>query len=161
MDSSCYSESELCGGAVTVSFFEVPPLANNELLTTLHPLFENVLQTVCLKLQENTEAGSFDHGAPFSWLEKPRNLMGRGLDCMADVLMGFHRSRWVHLLPHFSRATLTLHWGCSTIPKCVLLNDRNSVFKKWVEHCKKCIACQGRYSEKETVTAPPQSSDSE
>jgi len=35
------------------------------------------------------------------------------------------------------------------------------VFEKWVERCKKCIACQGRYFEKETVTAPPQSSDSE
>jgi hypothetical protein len=34
------------------------------------------------------------------------------------------------------------------------------VFEKWVERCKKCIACQGRYFEKETVTAPPQSSDS-
>jgi hypothetical protein len=30
--------------------------------------------------------------APFSWLEKLRNHMGRDLDCMADVLMGFHRS---------------------------------------------------------------------
>jgi hypothetical protein len=55
------------------------------LLTTLYPLVENVLQTV-------------DHfqisylGAPFSWLEKPRNRMGRYLDCVADVLMGFHRS---------------------------------------------------------------------
>jgi hypothetical protein len=29
------------------------------------------------------------------------------------------------------------------------------VFEKWVERCKKCIACQGRYFEKETVTAPP------
>jgi hypothetical protein len=38
---------------------------------------------------------------------------------------------------------------------------RNSVFEKWVERYKKCIACQGRYFEKETVTAPPQSSDSE
>jgi hypothetical protein len=35
------------------------------------------------------------------------------------------------------------------------------VFEKWVERCKKCIARQGRYFEKETVTAPPQSSDSE
>jgi hypothetical protein len=35
------------------------------------------------------------------------------------------------------------------------------VFEKWVEPCKKFIACQGRYLEKETVTAPPQSSDSE
>jgi hypothetical protein len=51
----------------------------------LHPLLENVLQTV-------------DHfeiyclGAPFSWLEKSRYRMGQDLDCMADVLMGFHRS---------------------------------------------------------------------
>jgi len=35
------------------------------------------------------------------------------------------------------------------------------VSEKWVEHCKKCIACQGRYFGKETITAPPQSSDSE
>jgi hypothetical protein len=35
------------------------------------------------------------------------------------------------------------------------------VFEKWVERCKKCIACQGRYFGKETVTAPPRSSDSE
>jgi hypothetical protein len=35
------------------------------------------------------------------------------------------------------------------------------VSEKWVERCKNCIACQGRYFEKETVTAPPQSSDSE
>jgi hypothetical protein len=27
-----------------------------------------------------------------SWLENPRNRMGRDLDCMTDVLMGFHRS---------------------------------------------------------------------
>jgi hypothetical protein len=50
-------------------FFEVPPLASNALLTTLSPLLENILQTI-------------DHfkisclGAPFSWLEKPRNRMG-------------------------------------------------------------------------------------
>jgi hypothetical protein len=65
-------------------FFEVHPLGSEALLTTLHPLIENVLQTVddfeiCL-------------GAPFSWLEKPRNRMGWDLECMSDVLMGFHRS---------------------------------------------------------------------
>jgi hypothetical protein len=52
-----------CGDGL---FFEVPPLASDALLTTLHPLLKNVLQTV-------------DHfkisclGAPFSWLERPRN----------------------------------------------------------------------------------------
>jgi hypothetical protein len=40
-------------------FFEVPPLASDELLTTLHPLLENVLQTVCRKLQEDSGTGDF------------------------------------------------------------------------------------------------------
>jgi hypothetical protein len=71
-----------CGDGL---FFEIPPLASVALLTTLHPLLKNVLQTVdhfeisCLR-------------APFSWLEKPRNRMVRDLKCMGDVLMGFHRS---------------------------------------------------------------------
>jgi hypothetical protein len=52
-----------CGDGL---LFEVPSLASDALLTTLCPLLENVLQTV-------------DHfvisclGAPFPWLEKPRN----------------------------------------------------------------------------------------
>jgi hypothetical protein len=41
VDLPYYSESELCGSAVTVSS-EVPPLASYALLTTLHPLLENV-----------------------------------------------------------------------------------------------------------------------
>jgi hypothetical protein len=89
-------------------FFEVPPLASDALLTTLHPLLENVLQTVCRKLQEDSGTGGFDLWAPFLWLEKPRNRMGRDLGCMADVLMGFHRSQWAHPLPLFNRETLTL-----------------------------------------------------
>jgi hypothetical protein len=69
MDSPYYSESELCGGAVTVSLFELPPLAGDTLLTTLHLLLENVLQTV-----DYFEISCL--GAAFSWLEKPRNCMG-------------------------------------------------------------------------------------
>jgi hypothetical protein len=71
-----------CGDGL---FFEVIPLAFDALLTTLHPLLENVLQTV-----DHFEISCL--GAPFPWLEKNRNRMGRDLDCMADVLMGFHRS---------------------------------------------------------------------
>jgi hypothetical protein len=48
------------------SLLEVPLLASDALLTTLHPLLENVLQTV-----DHLEISCF--GAPFSWLEKPRN----------------------------------------------------------------------------------------
>jgi hypothetical protein len=40
----------------------------------------------------------------------------------------------------------------SDLAQCDFLQH---VFEKWVESCKKCIACQGRYFEKETVTAPP------
>jgi hypothetical protein len=70
---------------VTVSLFEVPPLASDALLTTLHPLLKNVLQTV-----DYFEISCL--GDPFPRLEKPRNLMGRDLDGMANILMGFHRS---------------------------------------------------------------------
>jgi hypothetical protein len=59
-----------CGDGL---FFEVPPLASDALLTTLHPLLENVLQTV-----HHFEISCL--GAPFSWLEKLRNLMGRDLN---------------------------------------------------------------------------------
>jgi hypothetical protein len=47
----------MCGDGL---FFEVPPLASDALLKTLHPLLENVLQTVCHKLQEDCGTGGFD-----------------------------------------------------------------------------------------------------
>jgi hypothetical protein len=45
MDSPYYSESELCGGAVTVSFSKYLSW-QARLLTMLHLLLENVPQTV-------------------------------------------------------------------------------------------------------------------
>jgi hypothetical protein len=69
-----------CGDGL---FFKVPPLASNVLLSMLHPLLENMLQTV-----DHFEISCL--GAPFSWLEKPRHHMGLDLDCTADVLMRFH-----------------------------------------------------------------------
>jgi hypothetical protein len=60
-------------------------LVSDAFLTTLHPLLESVLQTV-----DRVKISYL--GAPFSWLEKPRNRMERDMDCMADVLVGFHRS---------------------------------------------------------------------
>jgi hypothetical protein len=71
-----------CGDGL---FFEVPPLASDALLTTLRPLLENVLH-----IDDHFEISC--PGAPFPWLEMSRYRMRRDLDCMADVLMGFHRS---------------------------------------------------------------------
>jgi hypothetical protein len=73
VDSPYYSESELCGAAVMVSFSKYLRLASDALLTTLHPLLENVLQTGDhLKIPAPW--------APFSLLEKPRNRMVRDLN---------------------------------------------------------------------------------
>jgi hypothetical protein len=51
--------------------------------------------------------------------------------------------------------------ACSIILLKPAANGLQHVFEKWVQRCKKYIACQGRYFEKETVTASPQISDSE
>jgi hypothetical protein len=142
-------------------FFEEPPLASDALLTTLHPLLEKLLQ-------------AFDHfeisfsGAPFSWMEKPRNRMERDVDTVANVLMEFHRSSFSKpntefnsdLAPCDFRAFPTMKRS-SEARNFEVINGLQHVFDKWVERCKKCIACQGRYFEKETATAPPQSSNSE
>jgi hypothetical protein len=104
----------------------------------LHPLLENVLQAV-------------DHfkisclGAPFSWLGKPRNRMGRDLVCMADVLMGFHRSTFPS--PTQNSIQISPH-AISEEKSFEVINGLQHVFETWVERCKKCIACQGRYFEK-------------
>jgi hypothetical protein len=47
-----------CGDGL---FFEVPPLLKDALLTTLHPLLANVLQTVfCRKLEKDSGTGGCD-----------------------------------------------------------------------------------------------------
>jgi len=51
--------------------------------------------------------------------------------------------------------------GSSEARNFEVINGLQHVFEKWVERCKKFIACQGRYFEKRTFTAPPQSFDSE
>jgi hypothetical protein len=76
-------------------FFGVPSFRSDALLTTLHPLLENVLRTV-----DHFEISCL--GAPFSWLEKPRNRMGRDLVCIMDVVMGFHRSTFSKPKTEFS-----------------------------------------------------------
>jgi hypothetical protein len=82
--------------------------------------------------------------------------------------MGFHRSTFSKPNTEFNSDLAPCDFWAFTTMKRELRDkkfrsDQRSVavFEKWVERCKKCIACQGRYFEKETVTAPPQSSDSE
>jgi hypothetical protein len=45
--------------------FTLPPFARDVLLTTLHPLLEDVMQTVCRKLQKDSGTGGFDFSRSF------------------------------------------------------------------------------------------------
>jgi hypothetical protein len=86
VDSPYYSESELCEGAVTVSFTKhLPWQAMHFLQCSTH-----FSKTCCRPLITSKFLAS--ELPPFSRLEKPRNRMERDLDCMADVLIGFHQS---------------------------------------------------------------------
>jgi hypothetical protein len=85
VDSPYYSLSELCGGAVTVSFSKYLPWQEmNFLQRSTH--FWN---TCCRPLITSKFLAS---ELRFHGWKNPRNLMGRNLYCMTDFLMGFHRS---------------------------------------------------------------------
>jgi hypothetical protein len=57
VDSPYYSESELCGDVVTVSFSKYLPWQAMHFLQRSTQLLEDVLQTVCRKLQEDSGTG--------------------------------------------------------------------------------------------------------
>jgi hypothetical protein len=74
VDLSYYSELELCGGAVTVSFSKyIPWQAMHFLQRSTHSS-----KTCCRPLIASKFFAYL--GAPFSWLEKPRNRMERDLN---------------------------------------------------------------------------------
>jgi hypothetical protein len=72
IDSPYYSESELCGGVVMVSFSKYLPWQAMHFLQCSIQLLLNVLQIV--------DSFEIFLGAPFSWLEKLTNHMGRDLN---------------------------------------------------------------------------------
>jgi hypothetical protein len=148
VNSPYWSDSELCGGAVTVPFSKyLPWQAMHFLQRSTH-----FSKTCCRQLITSKFLAS-EIGAPFSWLEKPRNLMGRDLDCMADVLMGIHQSTFSKPNPEFRSCPMRFldfpnHEKGAPRQEISKLSTICSMFRKWVGSCKKCIAYQGRYFEK-------------
>jgi hypothetical protein len=63
--------------------------------------------------------------------------------------------------PHVISGLFQLWKGSSKTRKFEVINGLQHIFEKLVGCCKMCIACQGRYFEKETITTPPLSSNSE
>jgi hypothetical protein len=119
----------------------------------LHPFLENLLQTV-----NHFEISCL--GAPFPWLEKPRNRMGRDrLGKSGSVKPHQNIQYIVQISLHAISGLFQPGKGNSEARNFEVINGQQHAFEKLLERCKKCIACQGRYFEKETVTAPSQSSD--
>jgi hypothetical protein len=84
-------------------FFEVPPLKSDALLTTLHPFLENVLQTVCRKLQEDSGTSGFD----LFMVEKAHKSHGSRSGLYGGCSDGVPS---IHFF-QAERANLTLHEG--------------------------------------------------
>jgi hypothetical protein len=103
-ESPYYSESELYGGAVTVSFSKyLSWQAMHFLQRSTH------FSKTCCRPSAASFRRIVEQAVLTSW--SLRNFL-RDLGCMPDVLMGFHQYRWAHQLPLqpyvFNRATLTL-----------------------------------------------------
>jgi hypothetical protein len=85
VDSPYYCESELCGGAVTVSFSKYLPFqAIYFLQRSIH--FSN---PCCKPLITSKFLAS---ELPFHGWKSPEISRGRDLDCMTNIVVGFHRS---------------------------------------------------------------------
>jgi hypothetical protein len=86
-------------------------LVSDSLLTTLHPLLKNVLETI-------------DHfkisciGAPFHNWKSPENHRRQDFDRMVDVLMEFHQPAFSKLNTEFN-SDLTPHdfWASPTVKR--------------------------------------------
>jgi hypothetical protein len=132
-------------------FFEVPPLASDALLTTLHPLLKFLVSELPFPGWKGPEIawGGI-------WIEFCVRLGKSGL-----VKPHQNIRHKVKISPHAISGLFQPRKGSSEARNFEVINSLQHVFEKWVERCRKCITCWGRYFEKETITVPLQNSDSE
>jgi hypothetical protein len=127
-------------------FFEVPPLASDALLTTLHPL----LETCCRPLMTSKFLAS---KLPFHGWKSPEIAWG-------EICTVWRMFYWGPLFPSRTQNSIQISphaitglfqpWKRSSEARNFeVINGLQHVFEKWVERCKKCIARQGWYFEKE------------
>jgi hypothetical protein len=150
-----YSESELCGGAVTVSFskrctsYNAPPTSRK-------------------RDADRWSLGNFLPGSSLFMAGKAQKSHGARTGLYDGCSNGAPPIRFPIRFRHTVQISPPCEfWGFQTVKRELrgsswsLRQSLRHVFEKWVERCKKCIACQGTYFEKETVTVPRQSSESE
>jgi hypothetical protein len=156
VDSPYYSESELCGGTVIVSVSKYLPWQ------AMHFLQCSIcFSKMCCRPLITSKFLALD--LPSHGWKSPEITWGK---IWIEFWVRLGRSgsvepHTIQILPHVISGLFQLWKGSSEARNFEVINGLQHVFKKWVERCKKCIACQGRYFERETVTAPPHSSESE
>jgi hypothetical protein len=144
-----YSESELCGGAVTVSFSKyLAWQAMHFLQRSTH------FSKTCCRLLITSKflvsellfvvgKGHKSHGAR-------SGLYSRCSDGVPLIhfFQAEHRIQFGSR-PHAISGLFQSWKGSSEVRNFEVINGLQHVFEKWVERCKKCIACQGRGTSKE------------
>jgi hypothetical protein len=157
MDTPSYSEPKLCGGAVTVSFSKyLPSQAMHFLQRSTHFSKMRCRPLVTSKFLVSG----------LLYMVRKSQKLHRAKSELNSVFGLEKVDRWntIRTLATQSRSHPMRFLGLSNHGKArnfEVIDGLQHVFEKWVERCKKGIACQRRYFEKETVTAPSQSSDSE
>jgi hypothetical protein len=149
VDSPYYSESELYGGAVTVTFSKyLPWQAIHFLQTSTH-----FSETCCRPLITSK----------FLALELPFRAWKSPEIAWGEIWTVWRKFQWSSTDPLFpSRTQNSIHissrtiiwlfqpWkGSSEAGNFEVINGLQHVFEKCVKRCKKCIACQGRCFEKD------------
>jgi hypothetical protein len=93
--------------------------------------------------------------------EGERCLRGFGWEARRKRPLGRPRCRWEDNIKMDLREIGIDEANCIRLAqdrdqrRAFVIKVMNCRVKKWVERCKKCIVCQEKYFEKETVTAPP------
>jgi hypothetical protein len=161
VDSTYYSELELCGGVITVSFLKYLPRQAMHFLQ----LSTHFSKTCCRPLITSkflaSELTFHSWKSPeIAWGEIWIEFCVRLGKC-EPVKPHQNFGHTVQISSHAMSGLFQPWKGSSKARNFEVINGLQHVLEKWVERCKKRIACQGRYFEKEAVIAPPQSSDSE
>jgi hypothetical protein len=146
MDPPYYPKSELCGDVMTVSFLKYLPWQVMHILQC-----STHFSKKCCRLLVTSK---------FLALELQK-LHGARCGPYGDPLFPSRTQNSIQISPHAISGLFQPWKGSSRARNFEVTNCLQHIFKKWVEHCKICITCQERYFKKETVTVPPQSSDSE
>jgi hypothetical protein len=146
VDSPYYSVSELCGGAVTVSFSKyLPWQAMQFLQRSTH------FSITCRRPMITSKFLASE--LPFQgWMGRDLNWILRSAWKSGSV-EPHQNIRYTVQMSLRAITGLFQPWkGSSEARNFEVINGLQHVFGKWVERSKKCITCQGKYFEEETVT---------